>query len=64
MNTSDDLLKILEAQSKMLEWLEWDEVTGECLLGCGGSAADGHEVGCVYVEKMAELGLITIDKAE
>ena len=29
--------------------LEFDEVTGECLLGCGGSSVDGHNEDCIFI---------------
>jgi hypothetical protein len=52
----------IAALNKALDYFEWDETTGECIMGCGGCASDGHNVGCQYVEKLVELGLMKIEK--
>ena len=48
------------AEAERDEWknayfaLEFDEHTGECLLGCGGDSAIGHEDDCVFIATMPE----------
>lgn len=39
----------LEKYKKAYFALEFDEVTGECLLGCGGDSIGGHNRHCVWM---------------
>lgn len=47
----------LKAYQAAIAAFEFDETTGECLLGCGGDAADGHADDCYYIETLIALGL-------
>ena len=53
----------VDAQIKALqrecdEWqkamfsLEFEETTGECLLGCGGCASEGHNEDCRFIHAL------------
>ena len=39
--------RIKELETAMLS-IEFDETTGECLLGCGGDSVGGHTDDCVW----------------
>jgi primase-polymerase (primpol)-like protein len=42
-----------DALKSLVEYIqscEYEEVTGECVFGCGGCAADGHAEGCVGID--------------
>jgi len=32
--------------------LEFDQITGECLIGCGGDSVDGHNEDCFFVKNI------------
>lgn len=32
--------------------LEWETITGDCLLGCGGDSVEGHADGCVFIANL------------
>ena len=34
--------------------LEFDPITGECLLGCGGDSAEGHNDDCVFIANLPD----------
>jgi hypothetical protein len=53
----------LDAWKRAYLKLEFDETTGECVMECGGDAAEGHYDGCLFIEWMPD-GELPITESE
>lgn len=57
-----ELQKKLDAALEVIAELEFVEITGECVHGCGGDSSTGHNEDCRYIELLVSYGLMEVEE--